>query len=83
MPTITLHDVPETLHQRLQQRATIHHRPIDQEVILLLEQLLAKRRTLECSQTDVKTKRHKSIKHPLCKWYRTILGDAALKSGQI
>ncbi|AUB79514.1 FitA-like ribbon-helix-helix domain-containing protein [Candidatus Thiodictyon syntrophicum] len=42
MPTITLHDVPETLHQRLQQRATIHHWPIDKEVILLLEQLLAK-----------------------------------------
>jgi antitoxin VapB len=42
MATITLHDVPETLHQRLQQRASIHHRPIDKEVILLLEQLLAK-----------------------------------------
>ncbi|WP_295391024.1 hypothetical protein [uncultured Thiodictyon sp.] len=42
MPTITLHDVPETLHQRLKQRASIHHWPIDQEVILLLEQLLAK-----------------------------------------
>jgi len=42
MPTITLHDVPETLHQRLQQRASIHHRPLDKEVILLLEQLLAK-----------------------------------------
>ena len=42
MPTITLRDVPEDLHQRLQQQAIIHHRPIDTEVIVLLEALLAK-----------------------------------------
>ncbi|WP_295433991.1 hypothetical protein [uncultured Thiodictyon sp.] len=42
MPTITLRDVPEDLHHRLQQQAIIHHRPIDTEVIVLLEALLAK-----------------------------------------
>ncbi len=42
MRTITLHDVPEALHQRLQRRAISHHRPIDTEVIVLLERLLVK-----------------------------------------
>ncbi|MBK1716890.1 FitA-like ribbon-helix-helix domain-containing protein [Thiocystis violacea] len=40
MPTITLRDVPEPLHQRLQQQARQHHRSIDREVMVLLETLL-------------------------------------------
>jgi plasmid stability protein len=39
MPTITLHDVPESLHQQLQQQAQQHHRSIDCEVMELLKTL--------------------------------------------
>jgi hypothetical protein len=46
-------------------------------------ELLTKRRTLECSQTDVKTERHKSIKHALCKWNSDIPLNASLKALQI
>ncbi len=42
MPTITLHDVPENLHQHLKQQAKRHHRSVDREVIMLLETLLEK-----------------------------------------
>ncbi|WP_105073049.1 FitA-like ribbon-helix-helix domain-containing protein [Chromatium okenii] len=37
MPTITLHDVPDSLHRQLEQQAQQHHRSIDREVMALLE----------------------------------------------
>lgn len=42
MPTITLRDVPDDLHQRLKQQAKTHHRSVNREVIVLLETLLRK-----------------------------------------
>jgi len=42
MPTITLRDVPDDLHQRLKQQAKTHHRSVNTEVIVLLETILRK-----------------------------------------
>ena len=38
MATITLTDVPDDLHRRLQERAARNRRPLDREAVLLLEQ---------------------------------------------
>ena len=37
MPTITLKNVPEALHQRLRLSADRHHRSLNKEIISLLE----------------------------------------------
>ncbi len=42
MPTITLRNVPDDLHQHLKQQAKTHHRSVNREVIVLLETLLKK-----------------------------------------
>ncbi|MBI4755720.1 MAG: Arc family DNA-binding protein [Betaproteobacteria bacterium] len=37
MPSLTLRDVPESLHRWLKQQADAHHRSVNKEVISLLE----------------------------------------------
>lgn len=39
MSTMTLRDVPEDLHQWLKQQAAMHHRSVNKEVIVALEEL--------------------------------------------
>ena len=47
------------------------------------KQLLTKRRTLECSKTDIKTKTDKAIKHALCKGNGAELSHSTLKPCKI
>jgi plasmid stability protein len=37
MPTITVKDLPQTLHQRLKQQAGRHHRSLNREIVACLE----------------------------------------------
>ncbi|MGH8646328.1 MAG: FitA-like ribbon-helix-helix domain-containing protein [Gammaproteobacteria bacterium] len=39
MPTLTLRDLPEDLHDWLKRQAEAHHRSVNKEVIALLESL--------------------------------------------
>ena len=41
MPTITLKNIPDELHQRLRLSADCHHRSLNKEIISLLENGLA------------------------------------------
>ncbi|MGH8522956.1 MAG: FitA-like ribbon-helix-helix domain-containing protein [Gammaproteobacteria bacterium] len=41
MPTITLKNIPDELHQRLRLSANRHHRSLNREIISLLETSLA------------------------------------------
>jgi plasmid stability protein len=40
VPSITLKDIPEELHQRLKTSAARHHRSINREAVALLEEAL-------------------------------------------
>jgi hypothetical protein len=51
MPTLVVRNIPEMLHQRLKQQATLHHRSVNMEVVALIEQgLLAPRVTRRPAQ---------------------------------
>lgn len=41
MPTITVRDVPDHIHQLLKQRAEEHRRSLNQEVLRVLEEAVA------------------------------------------
>lgn len=41
MPTLTLKNLPESLHRRLKERAARNHRSLNREAIRLLEQAVA------------------------------------------
>ena len=40
MPTLIMKNVPPELYERLQQRATAHRRPLPEETLYLLQQVL-------------------------------------------
>lgn len=40
MPTLSIKNVPEKLYQNLKQQAKLHHRSLNSEVIISLEQLV-------------------------------------------
>ncbi len=44
MPNITVKNIPDGLYQNLKRAATVHHRSINSEIIVCLEQMLRSRK---------------------------------------
>ena len=49
MATLTLHNIPDTLHVTLTRLARMHHRSVDEEVVAVFEKTLPK----ELSRAEV------------------------------
>ena len=66
--TITVKNIPPELYERLKQRAALHHRSINSEVIVLMEQsLAAKKRKPEDFLASAKVLREKTGRYDLKK----------------
>ena len=44
MPTLTVRDIPETVYEKLRERADARHRSMSAEVVTLIEEALVPRR---------------------------------------
>jgi len=66
--TITVKNIPPELHERLKQSAALHHRSINSEVIVLIEESLsAKKRKPEDFLASAKVLREKTERYELKK----------------
>ena len=66
--TITVKNIPPELYERLKQSAALHHRSINSEVIVLMEESLsAKKRKPEDFLASARTLREKAGRYELKK----------------
>jgi plasmid stability protein len=61
MPSITLKNIPETLHQRLRESAERNHRSINGEMLAALDQYVSQQRPNKAQLlTDIRTLRQET-----------------------
>lgn len=61
MPSITLKNIPETLHQRLRESAERNHRSINGEMLAALDQYVSQQRSNKAQLlTDIRTLRQET-----------------------
>jgi plasmid stability protein len=78
--TITVKNIPPELHERLKQSAALHHRSINSEVIVLIEEnLSAKKRKPEDFLASAKVLREKTGRYELKKEFI----DRAKREGRL
>lgn len=66
--TITVKNIPSDLYERLKLRAALHHRSINSEIIVLMEETLAaKKRKPEDFLASARTLREKTGRYELKK----------------
>jgi plasmid stability protein len=61
MPTITLKEIPTKLHRALKSRAKAHHRSLNKEVIVTLQDATAALRPLDRSALEESVRRARSL----------------------
>lgn len=53
MATLTLHNIPDILHEALKRQARTHHRSVDEEAVAVIEQALPKEPSREEVIADI------------------------------
>ena len=81
MATLTLHNIPDSLHDTLQRQAKLHRHSVDEEAIAVFEQVLPKAlsRTEEIARVIAETAK---LRQRMASFFTAEQIDAAINEGR-